>query len=117
MSTIMSACAPWSSIPTVISTQSSERMPLPLLGASLISSGLWLVCGLLLWDVWIMVPNFVGVLSNILLVGIAAKYHNVNTKQLALEGKAKECKYDCHATLDEKLPLWQAESTSQQESS
>jgi len=116
-STIFSAFAPWTAVPAAISTKNSEKMPLTLLGASLVSSSLWLVCGLLLWDVWIMVPNCVGVLSNILLVGIAAKYHNVNTKQLALEGKAKECKYDCHATLDEKLPLWQAESTSQQESS
>lgn len=109
LATIVSALSPWTTVPTVISTKSSERMPLPLLGASLVSSGLWLVCGLLLWDVWIMVPNFVGSISNVLLVGIALKYQNGPAEKPVLTCKDKDCAYDIPPALDEKIPLWSAE--------
>lgn len=108
MSTIVSALAPWTAVPTVISTRSSDRMPVPLLAASLVSSGLWCVCGLVLWDVWIMVPNIVGMLSNVLLVVIALMYQSWASTQLVSkeEEKPKKREYDVPCTLDEKLPVW-----------
>lgn len=119
ISTIVSALSPWSTVSAVISTQNSESMPVPLLGASLISSGLWLICGLLLWDVWIMVPNLIGTVSNILLVGIALKYqmHEIE-KSVSTEQPCKACHADCEsgglakAPLDEQLPLWSWERSS-----
>merc|ERR1719387_951784 len=123
MTTIMSACAPWTTVPYTIATQSSKKMPIPLLGASLVSSGLWLVCGLILWDVWIMVPNFVGILSNVVLVGIALKYQDVQIKKIVqkdstdTEAEVMTCEDKFAATMDEKLPLWQQDATLQQKSS
>jgi uncharacterized protein with PQ loop repeat len=126
LTTIMSACAPWTTVPTTIATRSSHKMPIPLLGASLVSSGLWLICGLILWDVWIMVPNFVGILSNVVLVGIALKYQDAQLEKSQLKeagackAKPKEdvLKIDVFAaTMDEKLPLWQHDNALQQKSS
>jgi len=123
MTTIMSACAPWTTVPTTIATQNSEKMPVALLGASLVSSGLWLICGLILWDVWIMVPNFVGILSNVVLVGIALKYQDVQMRKTVqkdftdTEAKVITSEDRFAATMDEKLPLWQQDTTLQQKSS
>jgi len=109
--TIVSALSPWTVVSTVISTQSSERMPVPLLAASLVSSGLWCFCGLLLWDIWIMVPNFVGILSNIFLVAIALKYLDKPITKEASKDRVKGSEYDVPSALDDQVS-WSSQKVS-----
>jgi uncharacterized protein with PQ loop repeat len=46
-----------STVPLVIEKRSSASLPVPLLAMGEIASILWVICGVMLWDPWITVPN------------------------------------------------------------
>jgi len=47
-------------VPEVLRTKCSHSLPFPILIVSCMSASLWIVCGTLLWDVWILLPNTVS---------------------------------------------------------
>ncbi|CAD7929757.1 unnamed protein product [Amoebophrya sp. A25] len=53
--------SPLATLPTVLRTRSVESMPVELSLVSFGSSWLWLACGLMLHDWWILIPNYVGI--------------------------------------------------------
>ncbi|CAE7839767.1 SWEET7B [Symbiodinium sp. CCMP2592] len=57
LSSIVSATSLCSTLPKVIKTQCSASINVELLTVGLCSSVLWVSCGLMLWDMWITVPN------------------------------------------------------------
>ncbi|CAE7683563.1 SWEET7B [Symbiodinium sp. CCMP2456] len=57
LSSIVSATSLCSTLPKVIMTQCSASINVELLTVGLCSSVLWVSCGLMLWDMWITVPN------------------------------------------------------------
>ncbi|CAE6926039.1 UBP8 [Symbiodinium natans] len=57
LSSIVSATSLCSTLPKVIKTQCSASINVELLVVGLCSSVLWVSCGLMLWDMWITVPN------------------------------------------------------------
>jgi len=57
---MMGACSLLTTLPQVIETQCSASINTPLLVTGLISGSLWLVCGVVLHDIWILGPNIVG---------------------------------------------------------
>jgi len=59
---MMGACSLLTTLPLVIKTRCSTSINLPLLVTAFFSGCLWLVCGLVLHDAWIVVPQVVGLL-------------------------------------------------------
>jgi len=59
---IMGAGSLLTTLPQVIETQCSASINLPLLVTGVLSCSLWLVCGIVLHDIWILGPNVVGLL-------------------------------------------------------
>eukprot|EP00913_Durusdinium_trenchii_P034656 g32420.t1 len=57
LSSIIGACSLCSTLPKVIRTQSSASINLELLVVGIFSSVLWVSCGVMLWDVWILLPT------------------------------------------------------------
>lgn len=58
---IVGAFSLLSTLPTIIATKNSSSINRPLLCAGMLGSVLWLVCGRMLKDNWIIVPNVVCV--------------------------------------------------------
>jgi len=58
-----------------------------------------------------MVPNIVGILSNIFLIVIALKYQSwpIMQKMLKQDEKSKICSHDVVSALDEQLPMWSSQ--------
>ncbi|CAJ1405156.1 unnamed protein product [Effrenium voratum] len=57
LSSIIGAFSLCSTLPKVIKTQCSASINLELLVVSIGSSVLWVSCGVMLWDVWILLPT------------------------------------------------------------
>lgn len=66
--------SPIACLPVVLRTKSTEVMPVELAVVSLISSVLWLTCGVMLLDWWIIVPNIVGILAGLLAMTLLCIY-------------------------------------------
>mmetsp|Transcript_21072 Transcript_21072/g.62888 ORF Transcript_21072/g.62888 Transcript_21072/m.62888 type:complete len:166 (+) Transcript_21072:930-1427(+) len=54
---VVGATSMLTTVPQVLKTKSSKSLPLPLLLAAGISAVLWIMCGVMLRDPWITVPN------------------------------------------------------------
>lgn len=81
--TVASALAPMTVVPSVLESQSSAQVPLSIVSASLVSGLLWLLCGVILWDAWIAVPNTLALCMNIFLLALVARYpHSEQTSLL-----------------------------------
>lgn len=61
-------------LPVVIEKQCSDTINDTLLAAAVVGNILWLVCGFMLKDEWILVPNVVGLLLNLVVVAAVLKY-------------------------------------------
>jgi len=59
---VVGACSLLATLPTVLQTRCSASINLPVLIVGTLSGILWLVCGFILWDAWIMVPNTIGLI-------------------------------------------------------
>ena len=103
-STVLSACAvtlntikyasPLSIARLVVRTKSVEFMPLPLTLACLACSVLWGTYGLLVADVWIVVPNVAGLACSIAQVFLWCCYYRSAGKQKESEKKASGAEQD-----------------------
>lgn len=51
-------------LPVVLETRCSKSINLPLATVGFLSGILWLTCGFILWDVWILVPNVANLCLN-----------------------------------------------------
>jgi len=71
-------------LPHVIKTKCAASIPLPLCVACGISNGLWITCGLMLWDPWIICPNVVGLTLSLVSVGLYF-YYGCEEKKLDLK--------------------------------
>lgn len=60
LSSIIGACSLCSTLPKVIKTQCSASINLELLIVGICSSMLWVSCGVMLWDAWILLPTLFG---------------------------------------------------------
>merc|ERR1719272_980970 len=60
------AVSPIACLPTVLRTSSTETMPVELAFVSFVSALLWLTCGVMLMDWWIIIPNIVGILAGLI---------------------------------------------------
>jgi hypothetical protein len=70
------AISPIACLKTVLRTGSTEAMPRELAFVSLISAVLWLTCGIMLVDWWIIVPNIVGIFAGLLAMALLYIYPN-----------------------------------------
>eukprot|EP00392_Amoebophrya_sp_AT5.2_P002764 g2769.t1 len=75
---VLVTISPLATLPTVLESRSVESMPVELSVVSFVSSWLWLACGLLLNDWWILIPNIVGILVGVvtcyLIFGYSKEY-------------------------------------------
>lgn len=71
---IFVAVSPIACIPTVLQTQSTESMPVELALVSFVSAFLWLTCGIMLMDWWIIIPNIVGIGAGIIAIVLLFTY-------------------------------------------
>mmetsp|Transcript_79447 Transcript_79447/g.125442 ORF Transcript_79447/g.125442 Transcript_79447/m.125442 type:complete len:472 (+) Transcript_79447:139-1554(+) len=62
LSSIIGACSLCSTLPKVIKTQCSASINLELLIVGICSSMLWVGCGVMLWDAWILLPTLFGLI-------------------------------------------------------
>eukprot|EP00419_Tripos_fusus_P036679 CAMPEP_0172785508 /NCGR_PEP_ID=MMETSP1074-20121228/205479_1 /TAXON_ID=2916 /ORGANISM="Ceratium fusus, Strain PA161109" /LENGTH=398 /DNA_ID=CAMNT_0013622517 /DNA_START=605 /DNA_END=1801 /DNA_ORIENTATION=- len=78
---MMGACSLLTTLPQVIETQCSASINMPLLVTGLISGSLWLICGIVLHDIWILGPNIVGLLLQSFAVAAVLYFpRHANTK-------------------------------------
>lgn len=68
--------SPIACLPTVLRTGSTEAMPVELAFVSFVSSVLWLTCGVMLRDWWIIIPNIVGILAGMVAMALLIIYPN-----------------------------------------
>mmetsp|Transcript_1719 Transcript_1719/g.4025 ORF Transcript_1719/g.4025 Transcript_1719/m.4025 type:complete len:422 (+) Transcript_1719:135-1400(+) len=54
---IVGACSLLSTVPVVLKTRCSASINAQLVIVGMISNALWITCGVILWDAWIMVPS------------------------------------------------------------
>jgi len=59
---LITACSLLTTLPQVLRTRCSSSINVPLLYCGLVSGSLWLMCGIMLRDPWILCPNFIGLL-------------------------------------------------------
>lgn len=57
---VIGAFSMLATLPVILETRCSGTINLPLLTVGALSAVLWLVCGIMLWDPWITVPNAMG---------------------------------------------------------
>jgi uncharacterized protein with PQ loop repeat len=56
---VVGACSLLATLPTVLETKSSKTINKPVLSAGFLGAVLWALCGFILWDPLIMVPNLI----------------------------------------------------------
>jgi len=71
---VAGACSLLATLPVVMKTKSSASMNKPLLLIGLLSNCLWLLCGFMLWDAWIVVPNSCGIFVQFIACGVVLYY-------------------------------------------
>lgn len=71
---VVQSCSSMITLPTVVRTKNARSIPLPLVIAALVSGILWIICGIILWDPWITFPNFIGVTSCCISLGMVWYY-------------------------------------------
>jgi len=71
---VLGACSLLATLPIVLKTRSSASINKTLLGVGMMSAVLWLTCGLLLRDAWIIVPNVFGLLLQSIVVGVVMHF-------------------------------------------
>ena len=77
---ILVSFSPMVSLPDALRKHSIASVPVDMCVASLVSSVLWLFCGMLLGDPWVLIPNFIGVVFGIVqMVAIAYLLLDVET--------------------------------------
>jgi len=92
---MMGACSLLTTLPQVIETQCSASINMPLLVTGLISGSLWLICGIVLHDIWILGPNIVGLLLQSFAVAAVLYFpRHANTKA-TMQG-AQDLLPSCH---------------------
>lgn len=69
---ILVSFSPMVSLPEAVRKHSIDSVPVDMCVASLISSVLWLFCGLLLGDPWVLIPNFIGVIFGFIQIAAIA---------------------------------------------
>jgi len=71
---VVGACSLLTALPTVLKTKCSSSINLPLLVVGVASSCLWLLCGFILWDAWIVVPNSLGMVCQLSLLVVVFRF-------------------------------------------
>lgn len=71
---VAGACSLLATLPVVMKTKSTASMNKPLLLIGLLSNSLWLLCGFILWDAWIVVPNSCGIFVQFIACGVVLYY-------------------------------------------
>lgn len=85
-----SALSPLTVVPTVLETRSSAAMQLPMIWAALVSGTLWAVCGFIIWDLWLAVPNAVSLAVSMFLLLLASKFPRTEFVHVPLKAKLIE---------------------------
>uniref|UniRef100_A0A7S0AE51 Sugar transporter SWEET1 n=1 Tax=Pyrodinium bahamense TaxID=73915 RepID=A0A7S0AE51_9DINO len=67
---VVGACSLLTTLPTVLQTRCSATINVPLLTVGVLSGLLWLACGFILWDAWIVVPNLICLVVQCVTVGV-----------------------------------------------
>jgi len=94
---MMGACSLLTTLPQVIETQCSASINMPLLVTGLFSGLLWLLCGAVLHDMWILGPQIVGLLLQSFAVAAVLYFpRQANTKARA-QGGAQGLLPSCQA--------------------
>jgi len=67
---VVVACSLLATLPKILETKCSASINLPLVMVGMASTMLWLVCGLMLWDAWIILPNVFCLLVNCVAISL-----------------------------------------------
>ena len=67
---VLVSASPMVSIPKVLTERKLDSLPVDMVFASLASSVLWFICGYLLGDAWVWVPNISGIFLGFIQVGV-----------------------------------------------
>jgi len=71
---VVGACSLLATLPKILETQCSVTINLPLVCVGIASAILWLICGLLLLDAWIIVPNIGSICVSACTLSLAAYF-------------------------------------------
>lgn len=80
---ILVSFSPMVSLPEAVRQHSIDSIPVDMCVASLISSILWLFCGMLLGDPWVFIPNLIGVGFGLVQI-LAMAYLMVDEKKIRM---------------------------------
>lgn len=69
--------------PTILRTRCTEAMPVELALVSFVSSVLWLTCGIMLDDWWIIFPNIIGILAGFMAIGLLLRFPRSSSTDLS----------------------------------
>jgi len=79
---VVGACSLLATLPMVLETKCSASINLPLLTVGVGSGILWLACGFILWDAWIMVPNLICLVFQLLAIAVVFHFPRDPSKAL-----------------------------------
>jgi len=82
--TICMFAAPLSTVPTIIRTKNASSIPVYLSIASFACSLAWFLYGVKLWDFFVMVPNFLGLLLSSLQLALVKMYGQRKASKMEL---------------------------------
>lgn len=68
-------------LPIIVETQCSDTVSRPILISSFVGNILWLICGIMLWDEWICVPNFFSLAANTMVLSLCMYYPQSSSKK------------------------------------
>merc|ERR1719161_1655490 len=96
---VMSAVAPLTIVPTVLRTRCSAAIPTELILASSVSGFLWILCGIMLVDPWVVAPNMLAAVANVYLISLILKYPReeprlLNSRWDVVKGVPQKLRYD-----------------------
>lgn len=74
MCSVAASASTLATLPTVLRTKSAESIPMEMAVVCMVSGLLWVTCGLMIGDVWLVIPNLVGFLCNVGCLGLVFVY-------------------------------------------
>mmetsp|Transcript_80390 Transcript_80390/g.172066 ORF Transcript_80390/g.172066 Transcript_80390/m.172066 type:complete len:428 (-) Transcript_80390:21-1304(-) len=112
---VVGACSLLATLPMVLETKCSASINLPLLTVGVGSGILWLTCGFILWDAWIMVPNVICLVFQLLAIAVVFHFPRDPSKALPVGSASPSAEGDARratpAAIDEEALLLPAATT------
>lgn len=84
---VLVSASPMFDLHNVIRSRSARCWPQDLIFASFFSGLLWISCGVMLNDLWILVPNIVGFFMGAIQLGIIYKYSDSEERKPLVKEK------------------------------